>query len=295
MNLFSRINHILNVTTEIDNFFPDTFRYMNIPVCDTEDTDILRYFNDSYRFINKARKDGENVLVHCKMGISRSATIVIAYVMKARNWDLNRSLKHVKERRTCVKPNPNFMKQLEVYEVRRVYEMHCYITNHVILTSNPNLFGFQGILTAKRYSSTLEKRSKSESHLSESNLKQSDKPLLSTHDDKILCSSNSDITDGGSEGKSQKKYFHTAPARLKPENGRLVADILKPKSSSCAAIQLTDDNDIVPQDVMNSFKAAVSSLEQQPTPSEKYFSAQGKLTKWFEVFFLFSNILIITY
>lgn len=50
---------------------------MNIPVCDTEDTDILRYFNDSYKFINKARKDGKNVLVHCKMGISRSATIVI--------------------------------------------------------------------------------------------------------------------------------------------------------------------------------------------------------------------------
>src|SRR5947208_2289106 len=106
---FCRINYILNVTTEIDNFFPDTFRYMNIPVCDTEETDILRYFNDSYKFINKARKDGKNVLVHCKMGISRSATIVIAYVMKTRNWDLHRSLKHVKERRNCVKPNPNFM------------------------------------------------------------------------------------------------------------------------------------------------------------------------------------------
>lgn len=55
---------------------------MNIPVCDTEETDILRHFNDSYKFINKARKDGKNVLVHCKMGISRSATIVIGKSVK---------------------------------------------------------------------------------------------------------------------------------------------------------------------------------------------------------------------
>lgn len=113
-----RISCILNVTAEIDNFFPDMFRYMNIPVIDNEETDLLRYFNDSYRFISQALKEDKNVLVHCKMGISRSATIVIAYVMKTRNWDLTRSLEHVKKRRTCVKPNPHFMKQLEVYEVR---------------------------------------------------------------------------------------------------------------------------------------------------------------------------------
>lgn len=117
MLYFDSIGYILNVTAEIDNFFPDTFHYMNIPVSDNEETDLLRYFNDSYRFINEAHKEGKNVLVHCKMGISRSATIVIAYVMKNRNWDLLQSMEHVKVRRTCVKPNPNFMKQLEVYEV----------------------------------------------------------------------------------------------------------------------------------------------------------------------------------
>jgi len=115
--LFEReIGFILNVTAEIDNFFPTTFQYMNIPVSDNEETDLLRYFGDSYKFIAKALSEGSSVLVHCKMGISRSATIVIAYVMKQKHWDLSRALKYVTERRSCVKPNPNFMRQLEIYE-----------------------------------------------------------------------------------------------------------------------------------------------------------------------------------
>jgi hypothetical protein len=133
----------------------------------------------------------------------------------------------------------------------------------------------QGILTAKRFSSTLEKRSKSES-----NLKQSDKSILSTHNERVMCSSNSDITDGGLSIKCQKKYFHTAPARLKPEKSskKTVSDLLKPKSSSCAAISLSDEtylNDIVPQEVITSFEAAVSSLEHRPPSSDVYFSIQG--------------------
>lgn len=55
-------------------------------------------------------------LVHCKMGVSRSASTVIAYAMKEYGWDLERAFDHVKERRTVTKPNPSFMKQLEEYQ-----------------------------------------------------------------------------------------------------------------------------------------------------------------------------------
>ena len=43
------ISHILNVTREIDNFFPADFKYKNIRVYDEESTNLLRYFEDSYR------------------------------------------------------------------------------------------------------------------------------------------------------------------------------------------------------------------------------------------------------
>ncbi len=77
----------------------------------------LVLFQDStYKFISKAIDSGGKVLVHCKMGISRSATVTIAYVMKKYAWSLDKALDVVKTRRTIVKPNKSFLKQLEVYE-----------------------------------------------------------------------------------------------------------------------------------------------------------------------------------
>ncbi|XP_075760719.1 protein phosphatase Slingshot homolog 2 isoform X4 [Pelodiscus sinensis] len=110
------VRYILNVTREIDNFFPGLFEYHNIRVYDEEATDLLAYWNDTYKFISKAKKNGAKCLVHCKMGVSRSASTVIAYAMKEYGWNLDRAYDYVKERRTVTKPNPSFMRQLEEYQ-----------------------------------------------------------------------------------------------------------------------------------------------------------------------------------
>lgn len=112
----SGVQYILNVTREIDNFFPGVFEYHNIRVYDEEATDLLAYWNDTYKFISRAKKAGSKCLVHCKMGISRSAATVIAYAMKEFGWDLKKAFDYVKERRAVTKPNPSFMRQLEEYQ-----------------------------------------------------------------------------------------------------------------------------------------------------------------------------------
>ena len=61
------------------------------------------------------RKSGQAVLVHCKMGVSRSASTVIAYAMKQQHWPLDVALGFVRECRSIVKPNDGFMKQLQTY------------------------------------------------------------------------------------------------------------------------------------------------------------------------------------
>ncbi|KAH8407178.1 hypothetical protein KR222_009979, partial [Zaprionus bogoriensis] len=109
------VRHILNVTREIDNFFPGTFEYFNVRVYDDEKTNLLKYWDDTFRYISRAKAEGSKVLVHCKMGVSRSASVVIAYAMKAYKWEFQRALQHVKERRSCIKPNKNFLNQLETY------------------------------------------------------------------------------------------------------------------------------------------------------------------------------------
>lgn len=49
------MGHILNVTREIDNFFPGTFTYHNIRVYDEEATDLLAHWNETYNFIVRAK------------------------------------------------------------------------------------------------------------------------------------------------------------------------------------------------------------------------------------------------
>lgn len=109
------VKKILNVTSEIDNFFPGSFEYYNIRVEDSETTDMLRYLNDTYNYINKSKSEGP-VLVHCKKGISRSASVVVAYIMKEKNCNLLEALEYVKKMRSTIRPNPEFLKQLEIYQ-----------------------------------------------------------------------------------------------------------------------------------------------------------------------------------
>ncbi|CAB1337152.1 unnamed protein product [Coregonus sp. 'balchen'] len=95
----NNVGYILNVTREIDNFFPESFSYMNIRVYDVEATDLLSHWKDTYTFINTARQSGQAVLVHCKMGVSRSGSTVVAYAMKQQRWSLEVALSYVRDRR----------------------------------------------------------------------------------------------------------------------------------------------------------------------------------------------------
>ncbi|NWW96846.1 SSH1 phosphatase, partial [Rhynochetos jubatus] len=112
----SGIDYILNVTREIDNFFPGLFAYHNIRVYDEETTDLLAHWNEAYHFINKAKKNRSKCLVHCKMGVSRSASTVIAYAMKEFGWSLEKAYNYVKQKRSIARPNAGFMRQLLEYE-----------------------------------------------------------------------------------------------------------------------------------------------------------------------------------
>lgn len=62
------------------------------------------------------RKNNSKCLVHCKMGVSRSASTVIAYAMKENGWSLEKAYNFVKQKRSIAQPNPAFMKQLAEYE-----------------------------------------------------------------------------------------------------------------------------------------------------------------------------------
>ncbi|CAE7466962.1 fmt [Symbiodinium natans] len=56
-------------------------------------------------FLEAAFKDPSScVLVHCALGVNRSATIVLAWLMETRQWSLTQALQHVQQRRPIVHP-----------------------------------------------------------------------------------------------------------------------------------------------------------------------------------------------
>ena len=56
--------------------------------------------------------------MHCHAGISRSATVCIAYIMKHHQTDLTQAYDFVKQKRSCISPNLHFMGQLLEFQKR---------------------------------------------------------------------------------------------------------------------------------------------------------------------------------
>lgn len=73
---------------------------------------IHMHFDDICSCIQQAFERREPVLVHCMAGISRSATFVLAFLMKHRGMRLLEAFEYVLERRPIVQPNVGFARQL---------------------------------------------------------------------------------------------------------------------------------------------------------------------------------------
>lgn len=110
------VKHVLNISTEVENMHPETFNYLRMQLPDHEDHKISDVFDQCFAFLDEIAKRGERVLVHCHQGISRSATIVIAYVMRRDQLTLQKAYELVKSRRELVFPNYGFWLQLSKFE-----------------------------------------------------------------------------------------------------------------------------------------------------------------------------------
>ena len=90
--------HVFSGNSRLPNENPikGQFCYKNILLFDVPESDLLQHWEDTYKFILNAAKSNGKVLIHCKMGISRSASTVCAFLMKYKSWGLKHALRFLK-------------------------------------------------------------------------------------------------------------------------------------------------------------------------------------------------------
>ncbi|XP_069468295.1 dual specificity protein phosphatase 13A-like [Ambystoma mexicanum] len=114
------ITHILNAAHDTGEVMTDACFYKSMPIAyyglkilDDDDFDISRFFCPAAKFIDQAlRTPGGKILVHCCVtGVSRGATLVLAYLMIHKNMRLSEAICTVNPKR-YIRPNDGFLNEL---------------------------------------------------------------------------------------------------------------------------------------------------------------------------------------
>lgn len=94
----------------------NSFILQIIPITDNPEANIIHYFPEAIQFISKALENEQHLLVHCLAGVSRSPTIIAAYLMATQRLRYKVALAMIKQTRPFVNPNPGFINQLRLFQ-----------------------------------------------------------------------------------------------------------------------------------------------------------------------------------
>lgn len=103
------------------NYYEDEFTYKKYHLKDHPIENIECIFYDAIEFIEECRNEGGRVFVHCVQGISRSATIVMSYLILVRGYDYKEAFDFMQAKRQVINPNLSFITQLMWFH-KRLYQ-----------------------------------------------------------------------------------------------------------------------------------------------------------------------------
>ncbi len=115
--IVKNFKHIVNCATE--SFKAPGLHGMSelrLKWSDCEHQELFPEIDISYNYIDSAVSRGENVLIHCLFGISRSSAIILYYLMRKHNLSYNGAFSLLKSQRESIDPNEHFATQLRAWE-----------------------------------------------------------------------------------------------------------------------------------------------------------------------------------
>jgi protein-tyrosine phosphatase len=110
------ISHIINLTFEFEDRYPDQYSYLRIPIKDTLSDRLTPYFHSIAAFAASAKASGGKCLVHCAEGVSRSATGVLACLIINEGLRLRDAWLLLQRAKPDVEPNRAFLNELRALE-----------------------------------------------------------------------------------------------------------------------------------------------------------------------------------
>ena len=118
------IKKILTVANDLPSLHEDIVQYKTIKIKDDSDQNLKQYFLETCKFIQESILNNDPILVHvyflikkkCMAGISRSASVVIAYLMFSKKMKYNEAFLFLKSKRDIICPNQGFQNQLLDFE-----------------------------------------------------------------------------------------------------------------------------------------------------------------------------------
>jgi protein-tyrosine phosphatase/Leucine-rich repeat (LRR) protein len=111
------IKYVLTAGRNLDVFLPEGMIQLELPLDDVPGENISLFFKDAFHFIDSAIKEQKGVLLHCFAGLSRSVTVMVAYLMKTRYpLSMEDALTLVKQARPNSHPNEGFIRSLKAFE-----------------------------------------------------------------------------------------------------------------------------------------------------------------------------------
>ncbi|XP_060517463.1 dual specificity protein phosphatase 18-like [Cylas formicarius] len=150
-NVIPHILKSLNITCLItvapelpDTPYSDEVLYHKIDVVDLPSSNILPHLDEAADLVHQVAISGGRTLVYCVAGVSRSASVCIAYMMKYHRMSLLEAYTYVKRVRPRIRPNCGFFKQLIEYE-RRLYEVSTVkmVFNEFVRMEIPDVYDSQ--------------------------------------------------------------------------------------------------------------------------------------------------------
>jgi protein-tyrosine phosphatase len=128
------IHRVVTAVYDINPIFEDDpdIQYLKVPVIDKPNAKISKHFDRAVDFIHEGvtgKNKGKGVLIHCVFGVSRSSTLVCAYLIKKHNLSVANAVRYVKQCRPQVDPNRGFLLQLQAIEDEKRESERARITN----------------------------------------------------------------------------------------------------------------------------------------------------------------------